>query len=92
MPYLTIVHLRELRCAQCGAPLAEPGARSFVVDGEGAPLAFAEGAVPEAMRVEIACPNGHAAELLVPNEVAAEEALLTPDEAPIGADARLMNF
>ncbi|MBV8491647.1 MAG: hypothetical protein JO199_14065 [Candidatus Eremiobacteraeota bacterium] len=90
MPFLAVVHLCELRCPECGALLAEPGARSFIVDDEGSPLAFGENA-PEAMRVEVACPNGHTAELLIPNEVAAEEALTIPDEAPIGADARLMN-
>jgi hypothetical protein len=92
VPFLAVVHLHELRCPECGTMLAEPGARSFIVDDEGSPVAFAEEGAPEEMRLEILCPNGHAATLFVPNEVAAEEALQTPDEAPIGADARLMNF
>ena len=39
------------------------------------------------MAVQLTCPNGHAVELNVPNEIAAEETLTTPDEAPIAADA-----
>ena len=39
------------------------------------------------MTVEMACPNGHASTLLVPNEISAEETLMIPDRAPIAADA-----
>ncbi len=87
MPYLAIVHLRELRCAACKSELARPGARSFVVAIDGEPAVFPPDAVPEEMHVEIRCPNGHATELLVPSDVSAEEALATPDDAPIARDA-----
>ena len=89
MPFLAIVHVRELTCAQCGAQIAEAGARSFIVDGAGSPVSFDETAMPEEMTVEIACPNGHRTTLYVPNEVSAEETLGTPDGAPIAADAVL---
>jgi hypothetical protein len=89
VPFLAVVHLKDLVCKECGARIAEPGARSFIVDGSGAPVAFDENAVPEAMVVEITCPNGHPNELYIPNEVSAEETLATPDGAPIAADAVL---
>lgn len=92
MPYLALVHLRELRCPECGTVLADPGGRSFIVDEEGTPIAFPDDGAPEEMRVELVCLKGHAVPLFVPNEVSAEEAMLIPEEAPIGADARLMNF
>jgi hypothetical protein len=87
MPFLAIVHLQALRCAVCGAPLAQPGARSFVVDPRGLPVSFDPTDPPAEMNVEIACLNGHATPLLVPNEISAEETLMTPERAPIAADA-----
>ena len=89
MPFLALVHLRELACRQCGALLAEPGARSFIVDTEGSPVFFDEEGVPEEMSVEVQCPNGHPVTLLVPSEISAEETSATPDDSPIGADAVL---
>lgn len=89
MPFLAVVHLRGLVCPECGARLAEPGARSFVVDPEGVPVPFDEQSAPEEMTLTIACPNGHVATLLVPNEVAVEETMATPDAAPIATDAVL---
>jgi hypothetical protein len=91
MPFLAIVHLRELRCRDCGAVLAGAGARSFIVDAAGFPASFATGDPPAEMTVELTCPDGHAVALLVPNEIAAEEALLTPGKALIAADARLLS-
>ena len=89
MPFLAVVHLRDLACPECGAQIAVAGARSFVVDPEGAPLLFDEQSMPSEMTLTIACPRGHLAPLLVPNEVAVEETMATPDAAPIAADAVL---
>lgn len=89
MPFLAVVHLRDLRCRECGAEIAAPGARSFVVDLQGAPVLFDEQSIPDEMTLTIACPRGHLATLLVPNEVAVEETMATPDAAPIAADAVL---
>lgn len=89
MPFLAIVHLRELVCSECGAKTADAGARSFIVDPEGAPVLFEEQSMPEEMTLTIACPRGHESTLLVPNEVAVEETMATPDAAPIAADAVL---
>lgn len=89
MPFLAIVHLHEARCPQCGAALAAPGSRSFIVDDEGAPALFDPNDPPAEMTVEIPCPNGHSLTLFVPNEISAEESLMTPASAPIAADAVL---
>lgn len=89
MPFLTLVHLRDMTCARCNAPVADAGARSFIVDTGGTPINFSEDDPPAEMIVEVMCPNGHANELNVPNEIAAEEALMTPDNAPIASDATL---
>ena len=90
MPFLALVHLKTYVCTTCGAVLAQPGARSFVVDEGGAPINFSENDPPSEMLVEIACPTGHATKLAVPLETSAEEALLTPDDAPVGCDAKLV--
>ena len=87
MPFLAVVHLRETPCKTCGAILAQAGARSFVVDDEREPLWFEAGSVPEEMTLVITCPNGHPEQFFVPNEIGAEETLLTPEDAPIGLDA-----
>jgi hypothetical protein len=89
VPFLSIVHLQPQRCPECGMPVAEPGARSFIVGTDGSPVLFSEDDPPAEMKVEIPCPNGHDVELFVPNEIAAEETLMTPDEAPIATDAVL---
>jgi hypothetical protein len=89
MPFLALVHLRELRCPQCDVRLAEPGARSFIVDPHGEAINFSEEEPPEGMIVAIECPNGHAVALCVPDEIAAEEALAIPDDAPVARDAML---
>ena len=89
MPFFAVVHLREFNCPECGARIAEPGARSFVVDPQGAPVLFDEQNMPGEMTLTIACPGGHVATLLVPNEVAVEETMITPDAAPIAPDAIL---
>ena len=88
--YLSVVHLRELRCRECRVLLAEPGARSFVVGAEGEAVAFDPQDQPAEMQLEMICPNGHANTLFVPNEVSAEETLSTPDEAPVAGDAILI--
>lgn len=89
MPFLAIAHLREARCPECDALLAQPGARSFIVGPDGFPVFFDPGDPPAELTVEIGCPNGHALTLLLPNDVAAEETGTIPDRAPIGPDARL---
>jgi hypothetical protein len=89
MPFLSLVHLRELRCPQCSDVLAAAGARSFIVNSERSPIGFAEGDPPAEMVVELTCKNGHAQELNVPNEISAEETMSTPDDAPIAVDAVL---
>jgi|GEM_PF-1451738 len=91
MPYLSLVHLRDLRCEHCKAVLAQAGARSFILDESGNPVNFSKNDPPAEIVVELDCPNGHATELNVPNEIAAEEALTTPEDARIGADARLVS-
>ena len=88
--FLSLVHLRDLACADCGAPLAVAGSRSFVVDEEGLPVAFDEGDPGGEMAVAILCPNGHRTALAVPADVAAEEALSTPEGAPVARDAVLL--
>ena len=86
MPFLAVIHLRAAQCPECGTPLAAAGARSFVVDGQGAPGPLIPADPPAELTLEIACPNGHSLTLLVPNEVAAEEASPIPgqrtDRAP----------
>lgn len=91
MPFLSLVHLRDVACAQCGKMLAAAGARSFVVDEEGNPVHFAQDDPPAEMVVQLSCRNGHAMELNVPNEIAAEETLTTPEEAPIATDAVIVS-
>jgi hypothetical protein len=90
MPFLALVHLRDLACAECGAPVASAGARSFIVDDAGDPVSFAENDVPAGLQVELCCANGHANLLYVPNEIGAEDTLRTPDDAPIGPDATMV--
>ena len=90
MPFLALVHLRELRCPECDMLLAQAGSRSFLVDGSGEAVNFSGAEPPEEMTVAVKCPNGHEATLYVPNEIAAEETLSTPDDAPIARDAILM--
>lgn len=87
--FLSLVHLRDLRCVLCSAVLATAGARSFIIDAQGEPVAFPQDEPPAQMLVQLHCPNGHVTELSVPDDVGAEESLQTPDEAPIGADAVL---
>lgn len=87
MPFLALVHLRERRCLQCNALLGAAGARSFVVDDNGDPLNFSQDEPPEELRVELVCENGHATTLRVPDDLGAEDTLVTPDGAPIARDA-----
>jgi hypothetical protein len=89
--FLSLVHLRELRCAECSALLAQAGGRSFIVDGQGDPQNFSEDDPPAELVVHLLCPNGHLNELNVPNEISAEESLQTPDDAPVGTDACLIS-
>lgn len=89
MPFLALVHLRDLHCPSCKAELATAGARSFVVDNDGEAVNFSAQEPPDEMTVEIRCPNGHAYTLFVPNEISAEETLVTPENAPIARDAIL---
>lgn len=72
-------------------PLAEAGARSFIVDGQGDPVLFAEDDPPAEMIVQITCRNGHDTRLTVPNEISAEETLQTPEDAPVATDAVLIS-
>lgn len=87
MIYLALVHLRDARCTQCGLPLAAAGARSFVVDALGEPIGYDAEQQPEEMTVEILCQAEHPNTFFVPNELAAEEVLRVPEDAPIGRDA-----
>ncbi|HET9029348.1 MAG TPA: hypothetical protein VFN49_04160 [Candidatus Aquilonibacter sp.] len=87
MPFLALVHLRELRCEQCNELLAVAGARSFLVDTNGEARNFTEAEPPEEMTAAILCSRKHENLLYVPNEIGAEETLHTPEEAPIGRDA-----
>ena len=87
MPFLALVHLRDLRCSECNETLAVAGARSFLVDENIDPINFSTDDPPEEMTVEIACSLGHETTLYVPNEISAEETVLTPDDAPIARDA-----
>ena len=87
--FLSVVHLRELRCPVCQSMLAQAGARSFIVDPEGNPVQFSSENPPQQMIVAITCPNEHVTPLNVPGDVSVEESLSTPDEAPIGRDAVL---
>lgn len=89
--FLNLVHLVALQCEACTAALAEPGARSFIVNGHGDPVQFSADDPPAEIVVELLCPNGHLTELNVPNEISAEESLTTPDEAPIAFDACLIS-
>lgn len=89
MPFLAVAHLRDARCPECDFTLAVPGARSFIVSPDGYPVHFDPGDPPAEMTVELACPNGHALTLLLPNDVAAEETSTIPERAPIGRDALL---
>jgi hypothetical protein len=89
MPFLALVHLRELRCAECNVLLAEAGARSFVIDASGEAINFSSNEPPEEMEAVIMCPSGHENVVFVPNELGAEETLYTPEDAPIGRDAIL---
>lgn len=89
--FLSLVHLTELRCEECKALLAQPGARSFIVTLDGDPVRFTPDDPPAEMVVHLLCPQGHATELNVPNEMSAEESMTTPDEAPMGADACLIS-
>lgn len=91
MGFLAAVHLQELRCPECGATLAIPGARSFVVDERGDPVGFDADDPPTEMELDIRCPNGHHVTLLVPNEISAEEVSVTPEEAPVAVDAVLVS-
>lgn len=91
MPFLSLVHLRDLHCEQCKALLASAGARSFIVGDDGNPVNFAQDDPPAEMVVALHCPAGHATELNVPNEISAEETLITPEEAPIAVDASILS-
>lgn len=86
---LALVHLRDLRCTECAQILALAGARSFVVDPAGDPSVFPEEQPPSGFEVDMYCAQGHATTLFVPNEIAAEDVELTPEDAPVGCDAVL---
>lgn len=90
MPFLALVHLRDLRCAQCSEPLAVAGARSFLVDERGEAVNFSQEEPPDEMSVAILCSRKHENLLYIPNEIAAEETLYTPEEAPIARDAIML--
>jgi phage FluMu protein Com len=90
MPFLALVHLRELRCEQCNELLAQAGARSFLVDERGEAMNFSESEPPEEMSVAVFCSRKHENVLYVPNEISAEETLYTPEDAPIARDAIML--
>lgn len=90
MPFLALVHLRDLRCAQCNELLAVAGARSFLVDERGEAVNFSEAEPPDEMTTAILCSRKHENVLYVPNEIGAEETLYTPEDAPIARDAIML--
>lgn len=90
MGFLAVLHVRPLACPKCGARITAPGARSIVVDSEGAPVFFTPEAVPENMTVEIPCANGHVVALRVPDDLSAEETLMIPDDAPVAENATII--
>jgi phage FluMu protein Com len=90
MPFLALVHLRDLRCAQCNELLAVAGARSFLIDERGEAINFTQEEPPEEMTAAILCSRKHENLLYVPNEIGAEETLYTPEEAPIARDAIML--
>ncbi|HEY1653981.1 MAG TPA: hypothetical protein VGF86_02575 [Candidatus Tumulicola sp.] len=90
MPFLAATHLRAARCPDCGDLLADAGARSFVVHDDGRPVFFDPGDPAAEMIVRLACREGHAVELLIPNELSAEEVAAVPEQAPLGVDAVLL--
>lgn len=85
--FLSVVHLRELRCSLCAALLAAPGSRSFIVDERGDPVKFPAENPPQEMTLELICENGHVTQIDIPADASAEESLMTPDEAPLATDA-----
>lgn len=89
--FLSLVHLHELRCEACSQVLAQPGSRSFIVSGEGDPVPFSPDDPPAEMVVHLSCSQGHPNELEVPNEIGAEEAMITPEDVPIAVDACLIS-
>ena len=91
MPFLSLVHLRDFSCETCFVPIAEAGARSFIVDAQGDPVLFAQDDPPAEMIVHLTCRNGHDTPLTVPNEISAEETLQTPEVAPVATDAVLIS-
>lgn len=69
-------------------PSARRSRSAFVrLDTSGEPSGYDPEQQPEEMTVEISCATGHANTFFVPNELAAEEVLRTPEDAPIGRDA-----
>ena len=90
MPFLALVHLRELRCEQCNELLAPAGSRSFLVDDSGEAVNFSESEPPDEMTVGVFCSRKHENVLYVPNEISAEETLYTPEDAPIARDAIML--
>lgn len=89
--FLSLVHLRELRCRQCSVQLATSGARSFIVDASGDPVYFSAEDPPAQLVVQLTCANEHANALRLPDDLSAEEAMNTPEEAPISTDACLIS-
>jgi hypothetical protein len=87
VPFIALVHLRDVLCPECGLLVAEAGARSFVVDAADAPVWFADDDAPAELAVDMRCDDGHPVRLLLPNEVGAEEAAAIPENAPFGPDA-----
>lgn len=90
MPFLDLVHVRERRCERCASVYAQAGSRSFIVDTSGFPVDFDVQNPPANLRVALKCENGHLAILSVPEDASAEATMMTPDDAPIAADALLV--
>lgn len=80
-----------MRCATCDELLADPGARSFLVNASGDPLSVGTEDPPSTILVEVRCSNGHSSRLRVPDDLAAEETIAVPDDAPIARDARIVS-
>lgn len=88
--YLALVHLRTLDCRECQESLAPEGSRSIIVDGAGDPVAFLTDEPPEELVLLLTCSLGHELEVNVPLNMAVENVEMTPDDAPLASDARLL--
>ncbi len=89
--FLALVHLRTITCPTCREVLATEGARSIIVDEAGDPVVFSTEDQPEGLDVVLACSLEHEIELSVPLNISVESVEMTPDDAPLAVDARVVD-